>query len=205
MHVIGVDPGLSGGIAILEYEPITFQERRVVVFPLPTTAKYTGKGKEIDCIRLVKLLRNEIPRKDVSLIVLELVRHYPIGKKKGNAATENSESENKSRGATSMFSFGDGFGIVRSSLKLLYNDECNKLLQYQLPQAWQKRMFQHLPAGEKDTKKKALAYVTGRFPYVSLLATKRSKVAHDGMIDALCIADFAFLAIQSNQEICNGK
>jgi crossover junction endodeoxyribonuclease RuvC len=86
------------------------------------------------------------------------------------------------QGVTSTFTFGVGFGIWQGVLAALG-------VPYQLvaPQAWKKAVL----AGTARDKAAAIAFARRRFPGVSLLATPRSRVAHDGVADALCLAEFA--------------
>ena len=57
------------------------------------------------------------------------------------------------------------------------------------PQSWQKILLPNCVAG--DTKPRALAAAKALWPSQSFLATVRSTVPHDGLIDAALIAEFA--------------
>lgn len=58
------------------------------------------------------------------------------------------------------------------------------------PQRWQKQLLPRCKAG--DTKPRALELARRLWPDESFLATARSKVPHDGLIDAAIIAHFAW-------------
>lgn len=64
-----------------------------------------------------------------------------------------------------------------------------------MPQVWQKVMFAdtkvfHKPNGHKDTKKMALLTINRLMPKETFLATARSSVPHNGMVDAALLALF---------------
>lgn len=63
------------------------------------------------------------------------------------------------------------------------------------PKTWQKTMFEGLSEmkrgdGKRDTKAMALVIAKRLFPSVNLLATPRSTVPHDGIVDALLLSEF---------------
>lgn len=60
---------------------------------------------------------------------------------------------------------------------------------------WQKEMFEGLTEmkrtdGKRDTKAMALVITKRLFPEVNLLATPRSTVPHDGIVDALLLSEY---------------
>ena len=57
------------------------------------------------------------------------------------------------------------------------------------PQAWQRSMLPGCKAG--DTKPRALAEVRQLWPAETFLASDRSRIPHDGMVDAALIAEIA--------------
>lgn len=84
------------------------------------------------------------------------------------------------QGVVSMFSFGQSVGYIKGVLESF-------LIPYQeiTPQRW-KREF------GLNSEKAASAKVCSRlFPEVSLLATPRCKKPHDGMTEALLMAEYA--------------
>jgi hypothetical protein len=85
-------------------------------------------------------------------------------------------------GIVSIFRFGEGYGMWQGALAALG-------IPYQavLPQAWKKVVF---PGTARD-KAASILFAQRRFPSVSLLASPRSKVPHDGIADALALAEFA--------------
>jgi len=87
----------------------------------------------------------------------------------------------KGQGIASSFSFGMGYGMLQGL--------CEGVgWGYQLvtPQAWKKLIL----AGTQKDKGAACQYVHKLFPDVDLKATPRCKTDHDGMADAICMAEF---------------
>jgi len=86
------------------------------------------------------------------------------------------------QGVTSMFNFGCGFGMWLGLLAGLQ-------IPHELvpPKAWKKAVL----AGTTGDKRAAVEYCQRMFPGLSLLATPRSKVPHDGFSDSLCMAVYA--------------
>ena len=84
------------------------------------------------------------------------------------------------QGVVSMFNFGRNFGIIEGMLIALQ-------LPYQLvtPQAWKKEFSL---TGNKQT---SIDVCKKLFPGINLLATERSRKEHDGMAEALLMAEYA--------------
>ena len=84
------------------------------------------------------------------------------------------------QGVTSTFKFGMGYGLLRGMLS------CN-LIPYKLvtPQAWKKLIL----AGIGKDKKATIAYIQRRYPGVNLIPGRR-RTPHDGIADAICIAEY---------------
>lgn len=84
------------------------------------------------------------------------------------------------QGVTSMFTFGMGYGRLLGILEALG-------IPYRLvtPQAWKKTVL----AGTTKDKSAAVQFCRRAFPGVSL-TPGRKRVPHDGMADALCLAEY---------------
>jgi crossover junction endodeoxyribonuclease RuvC len=84
------------------------------------------------------------------------------------------------QGVTSMFSFGENFGFIQGLLKA-------NGIPYELvrPQKWKKEF-----SITKD-KNTSIEVCKRLFPKVSLLPTERCKKDHDGMAEALLMAEYA--------------
>jgi crossover junction endodeoxyribonuclease RuvC len=84
------------------------------------------------------------------------------------------------QGVASTFKYGKGFGMILGMLETLH-------ISHQLvrPRAWKADVL----AGTKKDKVAAISYVRRKYPGVDLLPGKRRK-PHDGMADAVCIAEY---------------
>lgn len=86
------------------------------------------------------------------------------------------------QGVVSMFNFGTGYGLIIGICAGL-GIPCELVLAT----TWKRDVL----AGTAKDKNAAIAYCRRVFPGVSLLPSARSRVSHDGMADALCIAQYA--------------
>lgn len=84
------------------------------------------------------------------------------------------------QGVVSMFNFGHNLGFIEGLLSAYY-------LPYQLvpPVKWKKEF------SLSSDKQKSIECCQKLFPGVSLLATDRSRKPHDGMAEALLMAEYA--------------
>ena len=84
------------------------------------------------------------------------------------------------QGVTSMFSFGTGYGFIQGVLTAFE-------IPYQLvpPQTW-KKVF-----SLNSNKQTSIEVCQRLFPNISLYRTDRCKKPHDGMAEALLMAEFA--------------
>ena len=84
------------------------------------------------------------------------------------------------QGVTSMFSFGQSVGYIKGVL------EANGIAYQEIPpQTWKKEF------GLNTDKQKSIDVCRRLFPAVSLRATPRCTTDHDGMAEALLIAEYA--------------
>ena len=89
MRVIGIDPGLSGAIAILE-------EKKVIgVFEMPVMAEGKKNKRQLNSAQLVNIIQDNLNNKEEAIIVVEQVNAMP------------------GQGVTSMFNFGQTFGAIK--------------------------------------------------------------------------------------------
>ena len=89
MKIIGIDPGLSGAIAILEKNKVKD------IFSIPVMHKKKKNKRQLNSAQLVKLLKNNINPDEETVIVVEQVNAMP------------------GQGVTSMFNFGQTFGAIK--------------------------------------------------------------------------------------------
>ena len=89
MRIIGIDPGLSGAIAILEDSKIK------ELFDMPVMPDGKKNKRQLNSALLVKLLKDNIESLENTVMVVEQVNAMP------------------GQGVTSMFNFGQTFGAIK--------------------------------------------------------------------------------------------
>ncbi|MBF0313358.1 MAG: hypothetical protein HQK52_08075 [Oligoflexia bacterium] len=89
------------------------------------------------------------------------------------------------QGVASTFKFGKLAGIVEGLIT-------SHGLKFTLvaPQTWQKEIFEGIDKKNLNPKQRALTAVHRLFPNIDLRASDRCKVQHDGLVDALLIAEY---------------
>ena len=112
--ILGVDPGLSGAFALLDSSASWYI---TLLRDMPVMSKTYGKGKQVDA-------------HGVELIVNACVR---LCASRGDDLLARVEqvSAMPKQGVSSVFSFGDSFGVVRA---ILTAHEVP--IEYVLPRAW---------------------------------------------------------------------
>jgi|TARA_B110001452_G_scaffold248363_1_gene235066 crossover junction endodeoxyribonuclease RuvC len=89
MKIIGIDPGLSGGIAILENNKV---QR---LYDMPVMSEGKKNKKQLNSAQLVKLIKDNIESQEEVSVIVEQVNAMP------------------GQGVTSMFNFGQTFGAIK--------------------------------------------------------------------------------------------
>ena len=89
MKIIGIDPGLSGGIAILESNKIK------EIYDMPVMPEGKKNKRQLNSAQLVKLIKDNIKDDEEVAIIVEQVNAMP------------------GQGVTSMFNFGQTFGAIK--------------------------------------------------------------------------------------------
>jgi hypothetical protein len=92
------------------------------------------------------------------------------------------EEPNNSRNASTAYSVAASFHALRGYMEAYHAD-----IRRITPQSWQKAMLGKVPKGE--TKAFALAKAREIWPDETWLASPRSKVPHEGIVDAFLIAE----------------
>lgn len=142
MFYIGIDPGKSGAIAIID------GSTGVILTSVFGEIAYRGMLEQVDPAHSVCCLEH-------------------VGARPG-------------QGVTSMFNFGENFGFIRGLL-LAFG------IPYQTvtPSKWKREFSVTKDKGSSITACQRL------FPRVSLLANERCRVPHDGIAEALLLAEYA--------------
>lgn len=164
---VGIDPGANGAItAITDAQTVLFS--KVVPKVKGTTeVDYTALYEMFEFINAM----GEDLEANIVTVIEDVHSIY------GSSAKSN-------------FSFGKIVGVKHAFLVALDYDY--KLIP---PKKWQKRVIEDSDIvkdakGKKDTKATALNAATRLFPGVDLRKSKRSTKAHDGIVDALLMAEF---------------
>ena len=89
MRIIGIDPGLSGGIAILDDLKI------YDIFDMPIMSEGKKNKNQLNSAQLVNIINNHVLKKENTFVIVEQVSAMP------------------GQGVTSMFNFGQTFGSIK--------------------------------------------------------------------------------------------
>jgi crossover junction endodeoxyribonuclease RuvC len=150
--ILGIDPGLDGAVALILHGHVEAHATPTIMAGGSSKRQYNTAG------------------------MLDLLEAHPV-----KLAVIESVSAMPGQGVTSMFRFGEGYGLwlgMLAALRIPY--------QTVIPQAWKKLVL----AGTARNKAAAIQFAQRRFPGVTLLATPRSRVPHTGLADALCLAEY---------------
>ena len=89
MRIIGIDPGLSGGIAILDDLKI------YDIFDMPIMSEGKKNKNQLNSAQLVNILNKHVLKKENTFVIVEQVSAMP------------------GQGVTIMFTFGQTFGSIK--------------------------------------------------------------------------------------------
>ena len=97
MKIIGIDPGLSGAIAVMH-------DKKVInMYDMPVMAEGKKNKRQLNSSQLVNIIKENINKNEETIVVVEQVNAMP------------------GQGVTSMFNFGQTFGAIKgvcAALKL---------------------------------------------------------------------------------------
>ena len=126
MKIIGIDPGLSGAIAILENNKVE------KIFDIPVMPEGKKNKRQLNSAQLVKLLKDNVSNKEEVAIVVEHVTAMP------------------GQGVTSMFNFGQTFGAIKGICAAL-----NLPIFFVRPSKWKKH-FELINSSKDSSRTKAI-------------------------------------------------
>ena len=126
MKIIGIDPGLSGAIAILENNKV------LRIFDIPTMTEGKKNKRQLNSALLVDLLRENIANTEDVAVVVEQVNAMP------------------GQGVTSMFNFGQTFGAIKGICAAL-----NLPIFFVRPSKWKKH-FELINSSKDASRTKAI-------------------------------------------------
>jgi len=153
MIIIGIDPGISGAICILNDGKIT------EIYEMPTMIDGKKNKRQVNGAEITNIINKELVNKKDAKVVIEHVSAMP------------------GQGVTSMFNFGQSFGVLKGICAAL------KLPVYFIrPVKWKK--YFNLINTEKDASRTKVIEV---FPYISSRVSKKKDA---NKADAILIARF---------------
>ena len=155
MKIIGIDPGLSGGIAILENNKV------LNMFDMPVMPEGKKNKRQLNSAQLVNLIKENIKPNEEIAVIVEQVNAMP------------------GQGVTSMFNFGQSFGILKGICSAMQLP-----MYFVRPTKWKK--YFNLINSEKDASRTKAIEV---FPYFS---SELSRKKDSNKADAILIASFYY-------------
>ena len=89
MIIIGIDPGVSGAISVLENKKV------VEIFDMPTMIEGKKNKRQVNGAQLTNIIKERLNNDKEIIVVVEHVNAMP------------------GQGVTSMFNFGQSFGVIK--------------------------------------------------------------------------------------------
>ena len=89
MIIFGIDPGVSGGISVLENKKV------IEVFDMPTMIDGKKSKRQVNGAQVTNIIKEKLDKNKEIIVVVEHVNAMP------------------GQGVTSMFNFGQSFGVIK--------------------------------------------------------------------------------------------
>lgn len=175
MNVIGIDPGLSGGICVLN------DKKGVIdILKMPICTRPNRKGNYIDLEKIYSFItdysRYDEYKNNDTLYGIFIERQFIL------------RSQGMSSGSKTMYQSGLLYGLCFA--------ECDNLQEVNAKD-WQTPIFNKVDQTNinfykysSDTKLQSIAYVEQNFDRNYLFTSKRQTKPSDGLADAICIASY---------------
>jgi hypothetical protein len=178
MLFLGVDPGLSGAVVIIDGSNVEFFDTPVL--EMKVNNKIKNQMDAAACSLLLSGLTSA--HRGDCLVSIEKVAPMPSFK----VQRTGEEPKQQSMGATSAFNFGVGFGIWQGICAAL-------LLPYQLvhPATWKRLLLKDMEKGKDASRVKALQL----YPNT---ASKLTRKKDHGRADALLLAHYGKVTYNSD-------
>ena len=126
MRIIGIDPGLSGAIAILDSNKV------LKIYDMPVMAEGKRNKRQLNSAQLVNIIKENIENCTEINVVVEQVNAMP------------------GQGVTSMFNFGQTFGAIKGVCAAL-----NLPIFFIRPSKW-KKYFELINSSKDSSRTKAI-------------------------------------------------
>ena len=153
MIIFGIDPGVSGAISVLENKKV------IEVFEMPTMIDGKKNKKQVNGSQVTNIIKGRLKDNKEVIIVVEHVNAMP------------------GQGVTSMFSFGQSFGIIKGICSAL-----SLPIYFVRPTKWKKHF--NLIKTNKDASR---TKVIEAYPEIS---SKLSRKKDSNKADAILIARY---------------
>ena len=126
MKIVGIDPGLSGAIGILENNNV------LNIFDMPVMAEGKKNKRQLNSAQLAHIIRENTVKNEEITIVVEQVNAMP------------------GQGVTSMFNFGQTFGAIKGISAAL-----NLPIFFVRPSKWKKH-FELINSSKDSSRTKVI-------------------------------------------------
>ena len=126
MRVIGIDPGLSGAIAVLEDKKV------LSIFEMPVMSEGKKNKRQLNSALLVNIIKQNMKKNEEIVVVVEQVNAMP------------------GQGVTSMFNFGQTFGAIKGVCAAL-----GLPIYFVRPSKWKKH-FELINSSKDSSRTKAI-------------------------------------------------
>ena len=126
MRIIGIDPGLSGAIAVLDNNKV------LKIYDMPVMAEGKKNKRQLNSAQLVNIIKENIENREETNVVVEQVNAMP------------------GQGVTSMFNFGQTFGAIKGVCAAL-----NLPIFFIRPSKW-KKYFELINTQKDASRTKAI-------------------------------------------------
>ncbi len=126
MIIIGIDPGITGGICILENKKI------IEVYDTPTMIDGKKNKRQVNGSQVANIIKEELNKDKEIVVVVEHVNAMP------------------GQGVTSMFNFGQSFGVIKGICSAL-----SLPIYFVRPTKWKKH-FNLIKTNKEASRTKAI-------------------------------------------------
>ena len=131
MIIIGIDPGVSGGISILENKKV------IEVYDMPTMIDGKKNKRQVNGAQVANIIKEKLDDNKETVVVVEQVNAMP------------------GQGVTSMFNFGQSFGVIKGICSAL-----SLPIYFVRPTKW-KRHFNLIKTNKDASRTKAIEIYPG--------------------------------------------
>ena len=153
MIIFGIDPGISGAISVLENKKV------IEVFDMPTMIDGKKNKKQVNGAQVTNIIKERLDDEKEIAVVVEHVNAMP------------------GQGVTSMFNFGQSFGVIKGICAAL-----SLPIHFVRPTKWKKHF--NLIKTNKDASRTKVIEV---YPEIS---SKLSRKKDANKADAILIARY---------------